>query len=451
MMIIKSRYFAWLAAASLVAACDSPLEVDPTASIDSNTALNTPRGIVLALNGAYRSLQSADIFGLEEMVFPDLYADNLDFSGTFQTHREVGLRNVSTSNGAVLAHWGSAYVGINRANNLLEAIPGVTALTQAERDQYEGEALFIRSLHYFNLVRWFGDVPLVLTPSKGITDQTGSSFPTRETAANVYTRIVTDLERAATLLPTPRNNGRANRAAAQALLARVYLERGDNALARDRATAVITSGLYSLNPSFRTNWTNKHSPESIFELSFSINNANSMAFWFYPQSLGGRWGFTPSVNLVNAFQPGDTRLAASIQTAGAGACPTAPCRYGFKYFRVGTGDDNVPILRLAEMYLIRAEANARLNAPDATVQADINVVRARAGLGATTAAGQAGLLTAILQERRVELAFEGHRFFDLRRHGVATTVLALAANRLLFPVPQAERDININLTQNPGY
>src|SRR5687767_2933134 len=106
MMIIKSRYFAWLAAATLIAACDGPLEVDPTASIDSGTALNTPRGIELSLNGAYRSLQSGDLYGLEEMVFPDLYADNLDFSGTFQTHREVGLRNVSTSNGAVLAHWG---------------------------------------------------------------------------------------------------------------------------------------------------------------------------------------------------------------------------------------------------------------------------------------------------------------------------------------------------------
>ena len=450
-MIIHKRYFAWLAAAALVAACDSPLDVEPTASIDSETALSDPRGIELGVNGAYRSLQHGDLYGLEEMVFPDLYADNLDFSGTFQTHREVGLRNITTSNGANFNHWYRSYIGIDRTNNLLEAIDAVTALTTAQHDQYRGEALFVRSLHYFNLVRYFGDVPLVLTPSKGITD---ASFPTRETAANVYSRIVTDLEEAVTLLPAPRVNGRANRSAAQALLARVYLERqaaGDNALAVARATSVITSGLYSLNPTFKTNWTTKHSAESIFELSYSLNNTNSLAFWYYPQSLGGRWGFTPSVSLVNAFEAGDARLAASIATAGAGACPTAPCRYGFKYTKVATSDDNVPILRLAEMYLIRAEANARNGAADATVQADINVVRARAGLTATTATGQAALLSAILQERRVELAFEGHRFFDLRRHGVATTVLSLAANKLLWPIPQAERDINKNLTQNTGY
>lgn len=450
--MIKSRYFAWLAAASLLTACDSPLEVDPTASIDSETALNTPRGIELGLNGAYRSLQSGNSYALFEMVFPDLYADNLTFTGTFQTHREVSLRNVIATNGDVLAHWGTAYSGINRANNILEAIPAVAALTAAEAAQYRGEALFLRAINYFNLVRWYGDVPIVLTAAKGVDPAT--SFPSRDPAASVYTRVVTDLEEAVTLLPTPRLNGRANRSAAQALLARVYLERGgagDYANAVARATSVIGSGLYSLNANYRTNWTTKHSPESIFELSFSLNNANSLAFWFYPQPLSGRWGFSPSLNLFNSYEAGDPRRDQSIQISATAAACTSNCRYGFKYHRIANGDDNVPILRLAEMYLIRAEANARLNAADATVQADINVVRARAGRAPTAAAGQAALLDAILQERRVELAFEGHRFFDLRRRGTATTVLSLAATRLLFPIPQTERDVNKNLLQNPGY
>jgi hypothetical protein len=451
--MIKSRYFAWIAAASLLTACDSPLEVDPTAQIASETALNTPRGIELALNGVYRSLQSGALYSLDEMMQADLYADNLTFTGTFQTHRDVSLRNVPTSNTDIRDKWGAAYIGINRANNVLDAAPNA-GLTAALAGQYRGEALFVRALHYFTLVRWFGDVPIVLAPSKGVDPVT--SFPARESAANVYARIVTDLEEAVTLLPAPRVNGRATRGAAQALLARVYLERGatgDYALAVARATSVIGSGLYSMNALYRTNWTTKHSPESIFEISYSVNNTNNLAFWHFPQPLSGRWGFSPSLALFNSYAVGDTRRDASIAISPTAAACTSNCRYGIKYFRIATSDDNVPLLRLAEMYLIRAEANARLGTADATVQADINTVRARAGatLAPVTATGQAALLTAILDERRWELAMEGHRFFDLRRHGVATTVLGIAASRLLFPVPQSERDVNINLSQNTGY
>jgi starch-binding outer membrane protein, SusD/RagB family len=262
----------------------------------------------------------------------------------------------------------------------------------------------------------------------------------------VYARVIQDLEEAAPLLPNSRVQGRATRQAANALLARTYLETGQNAQARDRATAVINSGLYTLVPNFRSIWTTKHSQESIFELHFTINTSNSLAFWYFPAALGGRLGFAPTAELFNSFDANDSRRAATIGLSGSQ-------RYGFKYHRVANGDDNVVILRLAEMYLVRAEANARLNADAALVRADINAVRARAGvapLGAEVS-GQAALLTAILQERRWELAFEGHRFFDLRRHGVAVTRLSIPANRLLFPIPQSELDVNENLVQNPGY
>lgn len=448
--MMNSRYLSWVAAAALLAACNSPLDVDPTASIDSETALSTPRGIELGLNGAYSSLQSGNLYGQEEMVFPDLYADNLDFTGTFQTHREFGLRNLNTTNGAVLNHWAQLYDGINTANNLLEAIEAVSALSAAQHDQFRGEALFIRALNYSMLVKWYGDVPLVLTPARGVGPE---ALVSRDPAADVNAQIVADLTEAATLLGPARNHGRATQGVVQALLARVYLETGNNAGARDMATAVINNTEYALNTNFRSNWTTKNSEESVFELQYSINDGNNQAFWFYPQALGGRWGYSPSVDLFNAFEAGDERLAASIQVAGAGACPIAPCRYGDKYHRIATSDDNVVVLRLAEMYLIRAEANARLGAADQTVRDDLDILRNRAGLAdlPLTVAGQAALLAAVLQERRVELAFEGHRFFDLRRHGVATTVLAIPAERLLMPIPQAERDVNINLSQNPGY
>jgi hypothetical protein len=262
----------------------------------------------------------------------------------------------------------------------------------------------------------------------------------------VYTFIEQELEATVPNLPADRVDGRATRAAANALLARVYLEEGKHALARDRATTVISNTEYRLVPNYRDIWATKNSDESIFELQYSINNQNTLAFWFFPQAIGGRYGFAPSLNLFNAFEAGDTRRATTIALSGSN-------RYGGKYTRIANGDDHVVVLRLAEMYLIRAEANARLGADPTVVRGDINVVRARAGLAAlaTTVTNQTALLDAILQERRVELAMEGHRFFDLRRLGRAQQVLNLSAERLLFPIPQRERDVNPNLTQNPGY
>src|SRR5205809_1008173 len=450
--MMNTRYLACIATAALVAACDSPLNTDPTASIDAGSALTTPRGIELGTNGAYRSLQGGNLYGTNEMVYPDLYADNLTFTGTFQTDREVSLRNISTANGAILAAWQAAYNGINRTNNLIDAIPRVAALTQAQRDQYRGEALFIRALLYSILARYHGGVPIVTEPSHGVGAQ---SLVSRATLQEVYAFIEADLEEAATLLPAGRVVGKATRGAANALLARVYLEDGKYVQAEDKATRLIGDPTYSLLPSYSavvsgvtrvSFFATKNSSESIFELQYSVNNSNSQAFWFFTQALGGRWGFSPSLNLYSAFEAGDPRRDASIGISGTS-------RFGNKYFRIALGDDNVIVLRLAEMYLIRAEANARLGAAPVFVRADVNVVRARAGLAppATTLTAQTDLLNAILQESRGEFAMEGHRFFDLRRMGLATTVLNIPPERLLFPIPQAERDVNSNLTQNPGY
>jgi starch-binding outer membrane protein, SusD/RagB family len=447
---MKTTCVKWIVTAALLAACGSPLDTNPTSAIPSETALTTPRGIELGVNGAYNSLQAGSLYSLDHMVHPDMYADNLDFTGTFQTHREIGLRNISAGNGAVLGIWRAAYAGSNRTNEILAAIPNVTALTAAQAAQYRGEALFIRALNYSILVRYFGDVPIVTQPSRDLGPQT---LVSRNALAEVYAFIEADLEEAATLLPTGRVDGRATRSAANALLARVYLDEAKYTQARDKAALLIGDPAFSLEPVYRDIFEAKNSAESIFELQYSPNNSNGQAFWFFPQSLGGRWGFSPTLGLYNAFEAGDARRDASISIAGDNACPIAPCRYGTKYFRIALGDDNVIVLRLPEMYLIRAEANARLAAAPALVRADVDVVRARAGLAAlpTTITTETALLNAILQEARVEFAMEGHRFFDLRRIGVATGVLGIPPERLLFPIPQAERDVNPNLTQNPGY
>jgi hypothetical protein len=431
-----------VALAVLVAACDSPIDTDPTASIDADAALTTARGIELAMNGAYRQLQSGSLYGRQEQAFNDMYADNLNFTGTFTGDREVSLRAITPSNGEVGGMWSAAYVGVNRANLILDALPTVSDLSDAQKNQYRGEALFLRGLFYSLLVKYYGGVPLVDKPHKGFDE---SMFAARATQPETYAFIIKDLEEAVTLLAAPRSHGRATQGAANALLARVYLEDGKYTQARDKATLVINNTLYRLTTTFREIFTLKNNTESIFELQFTVLNSNSLAFWFFPTPLG-RLGFAPSATLYDAFELGDTRRAASIKD-------TLNTRIGFKYYRIAQGDDNVPVLRLAEQHLIRAEANARLNAPAATVHADINIVRKRAGLGDLDLAvtTQQALLDAVLQERRVELAFEGHRFADLRRHGKAQTVLSIAASKLLWPIPLYETDVNKNLVQNPGY
>jgi starch-binding outer membrane protein, SusD/RagB family len=440
---MKLRHITWVAAAVLLAGCDSPLETNPTASIDAEAALVNARGVELGLTGAYRSLQSDALYSREMTVYPELYADNLEFTGTFTTDAQVAQRDIAPSNGAILSMWTASYSGINRVNNVLAAINVVGDLTEAQRARFRGEALFLRGLHHFNLVRYFGGVPVVTEPSRGVGPETQRP---RNTVQEVYAQIETDLQEAATLLGPDRVNGRATRGAANALLARAALEQGKWAEARDRATAVIGNTQYALVGNYRTLFTTKNTAESIFEVQYSVNISNNLAFWYFPASLGGRRGFAPTAGLFNAFEAGDARRDASIGVAGGE-------RYGIKAHRIATNDDNVIVLRLAEMYLIRAEANARLNAAPATVRGDINVVRRRAGLTdlPESVATTEQLISAILQERRVELAMEGHRFFDLRRTGRAEQVLNIAANRLVFPIPQAERDVNPELAQNPGY
>lgn len=443
---MKTRFMGLLLAAMAVTACDDQLNTNPTASIDEGEALSTPRAVEVAVTGVYTSLTSGNVYGRVMPTFADLYADNLIFTGTFTTDNEVAQRNILATNGAVTSFWLTSYSGINQANNVLAAIPTVSGLTAAAAENYRGQMLFIRALHYHNLVRAFGGVPLVLEPTRSPDE----NAPARSTVAEVYTRIITDLTEAAALLPSiedGQGGGLANAEAANALLARVHLDNAQYTQARDRATAIINSGNYDLEADYASIFATKHSDESIFELTYTQQTGNSHAFFYFPQSLGGRRGYAPSSGLNTSYPAGDERRAATIAFAGSTI-------YGVKYFRIAAGDDNVVILRLAEMYLIRAEANMRLGAAPATIVADINVVRARAGLAPLTEADvdtPAEAIAAIAAERRWEFALEGHRFYDLRRLGLAQTVLAITADKLLWPIPQREMDTNENLVQNPGY
>ncbi|MFU8858844.1 MAG: RagB/SusD family nutrient uptake outer membrane protein [Cyclonatronaceae bacterium] len=448
---MKRKLLILLAVLVLAAGCDSVLDTNPTASIDASQALQNERGVELAVTGAYSALQSDNIYGQEYNMVPDLYADNLRFTGTFTNHGEFDNRSVFPANVSMLFTWTDLYAGINRVNNVITGIDGVEDISNVARDRYLGEALALRGLFYFNLVRYYGGVPLVLQPSEGVGPESSLA---RSTQQQVYTQIIEDLTDAIAILPEDGNPYRFSRTGAQALLAKVYLETGEWALARDMATAVIGSGRYGLVSDYQDLFTVKNNPEAIFSVQFTVNDNNSQAFWFFPQDLGGRLGYAPTDgsgsrpdNLVDAYLPQDTRFEPSIGEVDG-------VYYGRKYFRISNGDDNVYVLRLADMYLTRAEANTRLGADPVTViHPDINRIKTRAGVPPVDPAtiSESVLLDVILDERRLEFAMEGHRFFDLRRTGRAMSVLGIPEFRLIFPLPQAELDVNTNLVQNPGY
>jgi starch-binding outer membrane protein, SusD/RagB family len=460
---MKLRYFG-LFAAALVAACDGPLDVDPQQSLPQERALQTPDEVRVATNAMYDALQACDGgYCRNLVVFPDLYADNLAFTGTFTSDRQVGSRDVRPENTALPGMWGAAYSGINRANNVLQALPNVSGITAAEAAVIEGEARFIRALNYFTLVKFWGGVPIVTAPSWQATE--ALNVP-RSTEAQVWAFIESELQAAITLLPATHPGllarTRADRWAARALLARAHLYQREWQQAYDHADAVIESGRYSLPDSYAEVFNRGFTAEAILELPFSVNDPNALAFWFFTRGLGGRRGFAPTAGFHGSFHHADTRLPVAVGIQ-------AGLRYGRKYTDVQNGTDNVIVLRLAEMYLIRSEAAARLGMLEEAMD-DINLLRARAGAGVplrpinpvtgvVEPITQENLLWWNVQERRWELFYEGHRFFDLRRNMDVPQVaaimngLGLTGHRLLFPIPQREIDANTALqgNQNPGY
>lgn len=425
-------------------ACDV-LDVKPYDRIPVNAAFKDKEGIEKGILGAYAPFQNLSYYGRSFITFSDLSADNLEqpVDGTSADYREIDNNNILPENGGVLGIWSSAFESINNANNVITYVPGMGDMTDEEKEEALGELYFIRALNHFNLMVYFGDVPIKITPTLSPEDV---NVP-RKPKAEVYAQIVEDLEYAADHLPESSVKVRASKYAAAALLARVHLYMGAYADAITRATEVIDDGGYTLIENYIDVFTDA-SAESIFEIDFTVQNRNRIAEYNFPKSLNGRREVAPTSSIVNAFEPDDERDTVSIDFEGSLA-------YAIKYDDLSTGADNVIVLRLSEMYLIRAEANARLAQNLALIQDDINMIRNRAELGDTPANTFPELLEAIEQERWVEFAFEGHRWFDLVRTNRAMDVLpnVTKLSKTLFPIPLSEILTNTNpdMKQNPDY
>lgn len=445
---MKKITYLLIAGIMVLGSCNDFLDIEPTDSISDTEAIKDKTGVDRAITGAYNALQQTGSYGRYLVIVEDLAADNLKWTGTTQDYGQIDNNQIPAENTIIDGIWASAYDCINRVNNVIYRLPDIGDLTPAESDSYEGEARFLRGLCYFNLVNLFGGVPLKIQPTLDLSNVDQA----RNTLDEVYDQIIDDLLNAEQKLPATSTLGRASAFSATALLARVYLTRfhldNDPALAQlaiDKAAGVISEGGFSLAASYEDLFTGNVT-ESLFEVVFDAQNRNVLAQYFYPRSLLGRYEVAPLQDLLDSWDAGDTLR---FKTSVAYAPDLLP--YGYKYRDVTAGTDRVYVLRLAEMYLVRAEALAYTNGNIESIQNDINVIRTRAGLPPTEATDYNALKAAVQYERRHEFAFECQRWSDMVRTKTATIILGIDENFTLFPIPLSEIQTNKKMTQNPGY
>jgi hypothetical protein len=427
--------------------CTKMLDIQPTASISAEEAIKDKTGVDKAITGAYYSLHDAGNYGRNQVIVEDLAADNLAWTGTTRDYQQIGDNLISSDNAIIDGIWTSNYDCINRVNNVLVRLADIE-MTAEERSLYAGDGLFLRALSHYNLLCYFGGIPIKTQPTLDLS----TINQARNSVVDVYIQIIVDLSIAEQILPKTRSVGRASAYSAKALLARVYLSAfqysNDPAMADSaiiKAGEVISKGGYTLAPAF-TDLYNGNTTESIFEVIFDAQNYNRLAQYFFPVSLTGRYEVSPPAAFVQSFQATDTVRFVSSITFDEKNLP-----YGIKYKDYTSGTDRVYVLRLAEMYMIRAEAKAYSNGNIEEIRNDINILRTRAGLPATVATTYDELKLAIESERRHEFAFESQRWSDLVRTKRATTVLGIDEKYTLFPIPLSEMQTNTLMKQNPGY
>ncbi len=386
--------------------------------------------------------------------YTGLSSDELLNFSTNPAISEFYANALESSNGSVRSFWNQTYQYIYYANAVMEGLKSSAEISNSLKDQLTGEAMFVRAFWNFYLVNLFGDIPLILT-----TDYKENQYAKRMPVAKVYQQIIEDLISAQNLLTPDYSyfNGeriRPTKWAATALLSRVYLFKGDWENAETQASQIINNNTdFSLSSNL-DNVFLANSNEAIWQLMPVNPNQNTAEGYFFilndiPNTV------SLSNGLINNFEPGDQRRQDWIDSISvSGKVYYFPYKYKVKSSSVLT--EYSMVLRLAEEYLIRAEARVEQNnIPGA--QADLNVIRNRAGLPNTGADNKNDLLKAIGHERRVELFCEwGHRWLDLKRTNVADDILSpmkpnWRPTSVLFPIPSMELQNDPYLTQNPGY
>ncbi|MBE8726673.1 RagB/SusD family nutrient uptake outer membrane protein [Flavobacterium hungaricum] len=444
--------------------CENELDLDPKQREDAEVTLSTEAGVTNVLTGTYALAAYGNAYGGRILLYADLLGvtgalntTDLRWRGTFGELRQMYLKTMYSDNVIIEGTYSRCYAIINAANTVIENIDKVK---DPDRQAVMiGEANFLRSLAYFDLVRFFAkpyiagqtnsQLGVVIRPN-AIYDFSADLSKERSTVEEVYKVIIDGLNLAYTNLPEE-NSFYADKYAAQALLARVYLQQGNYALARDAADDVIENSGHGLSASYGAAFNHDTDQiEDVFAIQITKQTGVNDAVTFYAsEDNGGRGGdFSIRDAYLNKFSSTDTRGTFNYENPANGRILTSKFTNQFA---------NVGIIRLAELYLIRAEANFRLGtAIGDTPLNDINTIRERSNAGAIPAV----TLDDILLERELELGMEGFLIHDIKRtqrsidistDGDGSDLLPFDDDVLVFPIPLKETDANKKITQNPGY
>lgn len=425
--------------------CTDELDLEPPQGLDVADALSTDANIKAVLIGAYDELSDGDLFGGNTLRNAELLGadDELQFSGTFGDPSDIWRKEITVINGDVSDLWIDGYAVINVTNNILA---NIEVVNEGDQALVEAEAKFLRGLMYFELVRFFGKdytdgdpsvnlgVPLVTIPND-------TSAVPRSSVETIYQSIIDDLEYAEANLPVE-NGTYANSVAAGALLSRVYLQMADYPAARDAANAALekADGTYDLVSLENVYNNESNGAEDIFSIQVtSQDGENNMQLFFAAKANGGRGDVEIFQKHLDLYEDGDLR--AELFYIDPATEDTRTSKWVNQFA-------NVTYIRVAELYLTRAEANFREGTTVGDTPAnDLNKIRSRAGL----ADNLAPTLADILKDRKLELAFEGHSIHDIKRLKGSADGFNFDHDKLVFPIPDRERNINTELVQNGGY
>lgn len=445
---IKTFFFLLLGLA-FISGCVGKLDIEPTEAVSGELVLSSDENVKALLIGAYDALSNEYLFGGKTLRNSELLGGDADllWTGSSEEAEEIFKKNMNPANQDIQELWLRGYETINICNNILTT-EALSVVLEDDVERIEGEALFIRALVYFELIRFFAlpydaatsndqmGIPMVTTPTRSITETDNHS---RNTVMEIYSQILADLNRAAEILPSS-NGFFVTSGAAKALTARVYLQMGEFESARDAADQIIFSNVYSLVNVYENAFNqNGNTSEDIFAIQVSSQDGtNEMNAFFATPEFGGMNGDIEVLQKHLALYGGDDSRRALFYFADD-AIRTGKWNNEF---------GNIGLIRLAEIYLIRAECNFRLGTTVGDTPAnDISAIRKRAELPEITSV----TLEQILLERKQELAFEGHLIHDIRRLKNSVDIYDYDSPELVFPIPQREIQANPNLDQNPGY
>ena len=464
--------------------CDDFLDLTPISEETSADAYTTASQIEAALTGSYESFQSSEYYVWDYLLFQDMRADNNYAGGDNPEIFAIDFLDITPTHSRLFTHWSNLYNAISKANVVLERVNQISdpQLTDERKAQIRGEALFLRSYHYFTLAKLWGSVPMITSSIKATTAES-VNIP-KSPIEDIYAQITDDLELAATLLPDTYGSSsitkaRATAGAAHALAAKAYAQQPnpnyDAVLAHIREVENSAAGYTLINYSELFDGNNPNNAESIIEVQYLGGNEGNFGpqLLLPPSVTGDTWRkfVTPSVDLISAFDAEEdtVRKNASIlfeqvqwvdEFWGNSAGSTIPFSYKWKNANGFASPDNTYLIRYGDIVLLKAEALNELNQLDAAV-IEVNRIRNRAqlpDLTDTQKSSKSVLKQNILKERRLELFQEGQRWDDLVRYGEIITTMNnlveidlrtntainynMTASKIFLPIPQQELDRN---------